>query len=269
MWPAFGVAKPLVPCLNLDSCMDVIRPWIRDCTRGHDRCKSDSLKVLPARLLDVMPGGDFIKLIEIKLVETQETRPYTTLSHCWGNPEDLITTAKATLRQRLTGIPFEEVPRSFLDAVLITQKLGVQYLWIDALCIVQDDKLDWEAQSAEMADIYSRSYLTISALHSPNCHGGCFSPRWTQYSEFLPWRWSLHSREIPNENPTTCPSVFVRFALSIAHNQFFRGGHQFGDIRGSSPLLRRGWVFQERLLSPRILHFHSEELMWECNTCTK
>jgi hypothetical protein len=245
--------------------MDVIRPWIRDCMNGHDRCKSNSLKVLPARLLDVMPGGGLIKLVASNLVKTQEPRPYTALSHCWGNPKDLLTTTKATLRQRLTGISFEELPRTFLDAVLITQKLGIQYLWTDALCIVQDDKLDWDAQSAEMADIYCGSYLTISALHSPNCHGGCFSPRWTQYSESFPWRWSLHSHEIPN----TYPSVFVRFALSIAHNQFFRGGHRVGDVRDSTPLLRRGWVFQERLLSPRILHFHSEELVWECNAFTK
>jgi hypothetical protein len=268
MWPAFGVAKHLVQHLDLDSCMDAIKLWVRKCTDSHDRCKSHSPKALPARLLDVMAGVDLIKLVETKRIATQEPRSYTALSHCWGNPKDLLTTTKATRRRKLNGILLEELPQTFLDAVLITRKLGVQYLWIDALCIVQDETLDWEAQSAKMADIYSGSYLTISALHSPNSRGGCFSPRWTQHSTSFPWRWSLHSHEIPNESPRISPTVFVRFALSIVHNQFFRGGNLFGDVRDTSPLLRRGWVFQERLLSPRILHFHSEELVWECNTCT-
>jgi hypothetical protein len=245
--------------------MEVVRPWIRDCINYHDLCKSDLPRVLPTRVLDVSTGGTN----HVRLVEAQGTGFYTALSHCWGKPDDLFTTTKATLKQRLTGISLEELPRTFLDAVLITQELGVQYLWIDSLCIVQDDKLDWEAQSAEMANVYSGSYLTISAVHSQNCHSGCFSARWTQYSEFFPWRWSMHSTEIPSECPTPSASVFVRYALSIAHNQFFRGGHTAGDVRGYSPLLHRGWVFQERILSPRTLHFHSEELVWECNTCRK
>lgn len=174
MWPAFGVAKHLVQHLDLDSCMDAIQLWVRECTDSHDRCKSHSPKALPARLLDVMAGVDLIKLVDIA---TQEPRSYTTLSHCWGNPKDPLTTTKATRRRRLNGILLEELPQTFLDAVLITRKLGVQYLWIDALCIVQDETLDWEAQSAKMADIYSGSYLTISALHSPNSRSGCFSPR--------------------------------------------------------------------------------------------
>lgn len=177
MWPAFGVAKHLVQHLDLDSCMDAIKLWVRECTGSHDRCKSHSPKALPARLLDVMAGVDLIKLVETKRIATQEPRSYTALSHCWGNPKDLFTTTKATQRRRLNGILLEELPQTFLDAVLITRKLGVQYLWIDALCIVQDETLDWEAQSAKMADIYSGSYLTISALHSPNSRGGCFSPR--------------------------------------------------------------------------------------------
>jgi Heterokaryon incompatibility protein (HET) len=118
--------------------MEVVRPWIRDCVNYHDRCKSVLPRVLPTRVLDVSTGGTN----HVRLVEAQGTGFYTALSHCWGKPDDLFTTTKVTLKQRLTGISLEELPRTFLDAVLITQRLGVQYLWIDSLCIVQDDKLD-------------------------------------------------------------------------------------------------------------------------------
>lgn len=111
--------------------MEVLTPWIRDCTNYHDRCKSDLPRVLPTRVLDVSTRGTN----HVRLVEAHGTGFYTALSHCWGKSEHLFTTTKATLKQRLTGISLEELPRTFLDAVLITQRLGVQYLWIDALCI--------------------------------------------------------------------------------------------------------------------------------------
>ena len=66
----------------------------------------------------------------------------------------------------------------YQDTVLISHELGVEYLWIDSLCIIQDDRNDWEIESAKMADVYSHAYLTIAATGSSTSSGGCLFARW-------------------------------------------------------------------------------------------
>ena len=91
----------------------------------------------------------------VRLYETeQELAHYTTLSHCWGK-KHIVTTTKATLEQRKLEVPWLLLSRTFQDAITITRELGIRYIWIDSLCIIQDDKEDWERVSAKMAEIYS------------------------------------------------------------------------------------------------------------------
>src|SRR4051794_22873221 len=86
----------------------------------------------------------------------------------------MATTTKATKSTRLKSIPLVKLPKSFREAVFITRRLGYLYLWIDSLCIVQDDKEDWQQESAKMADIYENAALTIAASDSADSHKGCF-----------------------------------------------------------------------------------------------
>lgn len=146
------------------------------------------------------------------------------------------------------------MPKTFQDAVVITRRLGIRYLWIDALCIIQDDRSDWEKESAKMGAIYSLAHVTIAADSGRDCNSGCFNNQST-------------SQELSFEN--------VPFELNTAMNngresRMFmwdpsRGlqKHTPPEIDGS-PLAERGWVCQERILSPRILHYTSTQLFWEC-----
>ena len=115
----------------------------------------------------------------VRLYETQrELAHYTTLSHCWGKKR-IVTTTKATLGQRKLEVQWPRLSRTFQDAINITRALGIRYIWIDSLCIIQDDKEDWERESAKMAEIYSCSYLNLAATGSADGDGGCFFNRST------------------------------------------------------------------------------------------
>ena len=156
-------------------------------------------------------------------------------------------TTSATLEQRKSGIPFDIIPKTFQDAIKFTARLGIRYIWIDTLCIVQDDKEDWRRESALMADIYRNAIITLAASAATGSSDGLYN---------------------------SSDSVFLSQELSLLHD---RADHQgiyvrknLKHFRRDLALLSRGWVFQERLLSPRVLHFGHLELLWECmeqNNC--
>lgn len=148
---------------------------------------------------------------------------------------------------RKLGIPWTEIPKTFQDAVVYCLKLGIEYLWIDALCIIQDDDRDWQQQSAMMARIFQNSYITLAATAAQNDTSGCFSQAVT----------TTRSHRIMDRSGGATP-YFVRKKLEH-WNTPHRAGYE-----SEYPLLTRGWVFQERLLSPRLIHFCSNELVWEC-----
>jgi hypothetical protein len=175
-------------------------------------------------------------------------------------------TTTANLTDFLRGIKLGNMPRTFQDAIRVARMLGVSFLWIDSLCIVQDDTEDWLRESELMADIYAGSYLTPAATHGT-------SSAVSMFHEVL-------DREIVGISSLGQPYRIV-YHQRLEHARFrsgrqFRGGWRFnitpkeGTEPSCFPLLSRGWVFQERLLSSRMLHFGSNELFWECresNTC--
>ncbi|MCJ1251170.1 hypothetical protein MMC30_008401 [Trapelia coarctata] len=138
------------------------------------------------------------------------------------------------------------LPKSFRDAVLITRKLGYRYLWVDSLCIVQDDQSDWAREAANMGDIYRGATCTIAALAARNSQAGCFVKR----------------------NPLAIRSCRI---LGNAKNGIYVRGrdivmefHTHGKVSSAQPLHERAWVVQEQLLSPRTLYYGSEAILWEC-----
>ena len=144
-------------------------------------------------------------------------------------------------------MPLVELTRTFRDAVIITRNLGFSYLWIDSLCIIQNDAKDWETESARMADIYGNSAVTIAASSSENSRAGCFFYRDTNPPVALNY-------------PSSDRPAGVVYVT--------RPSKSFEETVNSGPLNRRAWVFQERLLSRRILHYGKDQLHWECQeTC--
>ncbi|RYP79680.1 hypothetical protein DL769_002820 [Monosporascus sp. CRB-8-3] len=220
----------------------------------------------------------------IVLVETGHREDlYVALSHCWGREQILVTTRK-TLSDRMKGIALDDMPLTFRDAVKLTRALNLRYLWIDSLCIIQQDAQDWEEQSAVMADIYANCYLNIATTRSSSGAEGFLRPRWTSRNS---WDWAdRFAREVsPSTGEPICKirkcdvksftlsnpddphrygnSMKVRLALNSSHEamQTFRW---IGQHRNTAPLILRGWVYQERNLSPRSVHFHANEMMWDC-----
>ncbi|KAK0651551.1 hypothetical protein B0T16DRAFT_323690 [Cercophora newfieldiana] len=158
-----------------------------------------------------------------------ETAEYLALSYCWGQTPTATTTT-ANLGSRLQGISWDELPATLRDALLSTYFLGIEYLWIDALCILQDNPADWMVESSKM-DTKTDA-----------------SPRWR---EICVRRAYMHTHD----------ALFGTDGSTTADFNSFNRAFMF-------PALRRGWTFQERALSSRIVHVTSDELVWECREST-
>lgn len=168
-------AKVLTGDTSTSTSLNLAQSWIKDCEMTHGQCGSGRDVSLPKRCLDLkptsIPDGSAIQLVETH----GSTGTYACLSHCWGK-DKLITTTSQTIASHLSGIPLAVLPKTFGDAVTLTRNLGLRYLWIDSLCIIQDSREDWQIESSKMADIYHNSFLTIAAISSPDSRGGCFCP---------------------------------------------------------------------------------------------
>jgi hypothetical protein len=194
---------------------------------------------MPSRVLDLgSPTGS----ARPKLYLSEGRRAlYTALSHRWGaNPP--LSTTRATIEDRIAGIDPASLPKTFQDAIYITRSLTIRYLWIDSLCIVQDDDQDWERESADMARVYEGAHLTIAATAAAHGNAGCLRP-------FKP----------SNTFEFRDTTYFVRLVC----NEHFEAIDPDGK-RNIAPLTQRGWAFQESLLSRRILHFGKNQLVWKC-----
>ena len=143
----------------------------------------------------------------------------------------------------------------------LLETLNIKFLWIDSLCIIQDDQSDWEVESSLMAEIYSNAKLTIVATGSWDRRGDCFFDRWS-YQMKPPHPVSMRPVTMNTNINGRSQVIHARPVLS-AHEGFLTTP---GLPDRTPALMRLAWAFQERLLFPRIIHFHHEELVWECNT---
>ena len=214
---------------------------------------------LPSRVINVGPADGTKQPFLYN--SRGETRNYATLSYCWGENQPMTTT-RATLRQREAGIDFWELPKTFQDAIFTTRRLGLTYLWIDALCIIQDDKTDWQKESAKMASIYRGSHITISATTAPDSVTG-----------FLAFRTNESDTELQfiGDNGIQYP-VFARKYVHGPHVPYTRPSSAYGAIqlnRDEFPVFKRAWCYSERRLATRVLHFLDDETVFECATSAR
>jgi Heterokaryon incompatibility protein (HET) len=162
------IFNDLPPRTDDDNCFELARTWINSCVHSHRRCVRLQDTRLPSRVLDVgihnSPWDPYL------LESNGKCGRYVTLSHRWPPnlssmaPNLSLKTTSQSIDQRRQGIPLSRMPATFRDAVIVCRKLCICYLWIDALCILQDSDEDWAKEAPQMGSVYSNAVFTISAL---------------------------------------------------------------------------------------------------------
>ncbi|PMD39220.1 HET-domain-containing protein, partial [Hyaloscypha variabilis F] len=227
------------------------RKWLKDCVEGHENCSQPTGNIMPTRLLEVEHTQDQ-KHRRVRLCETYKLKvaPYAALSYCWGGTQPIMTTSE-NIKQHLTRIHYTELPATIQDAITITLSLGLRYIWIDSLCIIQNDNSDKLCEMGLMGSIYSQARVTISASRAVSVREGFLHDR-------APLKSTMRSPIL--EYPYRCPNGEVTL-VSLIHEA------AIPDVQEKSwePLSRRGWALQERLLSPRIIEYGSFQTRWICS----
>ena len=199
---------------------------------------------MPLRLIDTQVStDDYMRIRETSGLSMR----YIALSYCWGR-KSFLTTRRDNVEQHMQQIQLSNLPRTIQDAIICTRRLGLRYIWVDSLCIVQDDEIEKGREISHMKDIYRGAYLTLSASSSTSCHDGF-----------------LHIRRSFEKG--------FEFNTDISNT---RGGH-FTLIEvqqqphprmmlcpGAEPVSYRAWTTQESLLSNRLLIYGRLQLFWLC-----
>jgi hypothetical protein len=234
-------------------------------THAFASCSSTmSVQSAPSRILNLnnpkqnLTLESIVRLLETDGVATHFT-PYVALSYCWGLCKTLVTN-KENFDHHKIGVRLSSFAKTHQEAMIVANALGHRYLWIDALCIIQDDLQDWKREASKMGDVYKGADLTIAASTGTDSESGLFITPSLDELGFV-FRSATCSLD-----PSPSTSVCIR--KSQRHNDFLKSSGSIDNLDFRSPLMKRGWVFQERLLSPRYLHF-GRELVWECAECAE
>ncbi len=239
------------------STFELAKYWLSECLDNHLDCPKPASGKLPTRLVDVvsLDSQESVRLVESTEILDDvlpSQQRYVALSHCWGK-QQILTTTLATLRDRKIKIRMVDLSNTFRDAVTVTRRLGLRFLWIDSLCIIQDSADDWKNESTQMCAVYQGAVVTIAAAHASSGNGGCFVRR--DGSALLPFSLPLRTQE----GTETVNAFFLPLSVS----RIVR------DVLDEQPLLTRAWVLQEQVLSRALLLYHSDQLRWECHTTQK
>jgi hypothetical protein len=167
---------------------------------------------------------------------------YATLSHCWGSIEILKLT-KSNLQSLLEDIPECKLCKTFKDAIYIVRQFGLRYLWIDLLCIVQDDKEDWNRESVLMSAVYGQTTLNLAAAGAEDGSIGCFFDRDDRIAQQVRVRITAQGQQ----------GLYACYDNNLYKTCF-----------SSTPLANRAWALQERILPTRTLYFGETQIAWGC-----
>ncbi|KAI1120765.1 hypothetical protein F5Y10DRAFT_289312 [Nemania abortiva] len=233
---------PKLPDHGSQEQLSLLKEWILICDSTHSTCSrfyaegpdKNPAPTMPTRLVEL---GNPLRLVESVSIKPS---PYVALSHCWGKIEQgRLCTSSGNITQLMASIDSGRLPKTFRDAILVTRGIGIEYLWIDSLCIIQDDKDDWENESAKMEQVFSFAYCTIGASSATSSVEGF-----------------LHKR-----HPRPCVQLETSSFGKLYVCQNIDNFHRDVDL---GELNSRGWVLQERALSRRSIFYTSTQVYWEC-----
>jgi hypothetical protein len=226
------------------SLANLVRSWLRVCLDEHSGpITNQDNNYRPPRLLHIDSGS--LRLIQG--FECPQGSDWATLSHCWGPHPTFLTLTSTNKSQFELGIPLDSLARTFRDAVKFCDSIGVNYLWIDSLCIIQQgsgSKEDWFHHMTEMRRVYQNATLNLAADRASSAEDGIFSDR-VAASIQQPVI-ELHKGPMKG-----CWQMVIEAELL--------------DLFSRSPLSSRAWVTQERIFSPRIVSFSEDQVYWSCD----
>jgi len=212
--------------------------WFRECIERHSECRLVEPTFKPTRLIEISKDSHTWNL----RLGSNPTKvvPYAALSYCWG-PQGFIKTTKASLTHWMTDLPWALLPKTVQDAIVVTHELGLCFLWVDALCIVQDDEEEKPREISTMNRIFSEAEVTIAAARARHVYEGFLHPR--RLSESLKF-----------ELPFRCQDGEMGTIHLVSPPGLFE----------AEPLDTRGWAMQEGLLSRRVLEFGTRQTRFVC-----
>ncbi|EPE35739.1 hypothetical protein GLAREA_05076 [Glarea lozoyensis ATCC 20868] len=242
------------------STWNLFTTWLQDCNENHLECKRGTLNVrkecLPTRLLDLQEN-DIVRLVNVENLEWEDNiavPKYAALSHCWGTIHEPQLNDQ-TVKAFIEGLRIDDLPKSYRDAVSLSKRIGIPYLWIDSICIKQDSKDDWNRESVKMGSIYMNCYVCIAATAGQDNNSSLLEERTVEFPQ-----------------PLVYGNLVVQADVDVKETGFAMDGsgqciriHTLSEFAiDRAPLNQRSWVLQERTLAPRILHCTSDEFIWEC-----
>ncbi|KAK5635397.1 hypothetical protein RRF57_011109 [Xylaria bambusicola] len=222
--------------------------WLENCQRHHSLCGKEetTVPVLPTRVIDV---GDDSTEPHLH-IGNGERAPYLALSYCQDSSSDTITTI-GTLQAHMDSIILSSLPLTLREAILATRELGFRFLWVDVLCIIQDNTSDRERETQQMTAIYANAILTLSAHDSGDLQGGLYRPRKDRITS-------------PVQISLRAPKRYQAERLPHQRSYYVLPVHGEKELFSPGPVDTQAWTLQQQLLSTRILHWGPGILFWEC-----
>lgn len=263
----FTPPRPLNSDPGSQETFETIRSWAQHCWTKHPQCVEarkkrlaliEASRSIPTRLVEVGPiGGGNVVLRDILPSINQDTdisdqHTYAALSYCWGDKNDNVRTLKGNLDEFRYGITLANLPNTIQEAIYVARAIGLPYIWIDALCIIQDDEEDKKRELPKMAAIYAGAMVVLSAAVAESCRQGF-----------------LHHLKI---------SDLLRTVYRLPYYPTREGSREGfcilseGPINGDEvvePIDKRGWTLQECVQAVSLLRFGSRQVRWTCSTSTE
>ncbi|KAK0112050.1 hypothetical protein ONS96_001310 [Cadophora gregata f. sp. sojae] len=224
------IGLPKLPAAASKTHFGIARQFIQDCNANHPKCVPSKPSTMPTRLLYL--GSREKPALRIYKTKTTDSFQYTALSHRWGPGPEFFCTNQKNLKEYEESISFDELPNTFKNAVETTRQLGVQYLWIDSLCIIQKsegDDGDFATEALRMEDVFSSAYCILAASSALGPQDGFLVQR--KENDFLTF-------EMGGQTVYVC-RFMDDFDSHVLHG----------------PLSERGWEMQERALARRTIFF--------------
>lgn len=241
----FISTRPIEQAVGSAEAFERASDWIHDCigqplvNSGHVRCSKPNFTFNPTRLVEISNVGNTYNL-RLRDMGRSDGVPYAALSYCWGGDQQ-IKLLRSLIPERQVSMPWEGLSKTIQDAIIVCARLSIRYLWVDALCIIQDDVQDKFREIPKMARIYSNAIFTIAASSAGSAQDG-----------FLQDRMKGDDRIQAFNLPYVCGKGILG-SVTLARVE-----------EKDEPLDQRGWALQERILSPRTLEFGTRQTRWIC-----